>query len=59
MRAHFNAFVTSGVAIVGAGIIATPSLITAPPADILVRADANTSHAVNLAADADALQLQE
>jgi len=59
VRAHFNAFVTSGVAIVGAGIIATPSLITAPPADILVRADANTSHAVNLAADADALQLQE
>ncbi|MGV0835989.1 hypothetical protein [Mycolicibacterium thermoresistibile] len=50
---------TTGVAVVGAGIIATPSIMAAPPADVSVRADSDRAYAINLAADVEALQLQE
>lgn len=59
MQAQVKAFMTTGVAIVGAGIIAAPSIMTAPPADISVRADDTRTQAVTLAADVEALQLQE
>lgn len=59
MKAQFKAFATTGVAIVGAGIIAAPSIMTAPPTDISVRAEADRAYAIDLAANVEALQLQK